>query len=99
MMSTGTLFLSRKTKPQAMRAKDGEFALTLLAFWTLRANELQPGVALTVELTRLRAFSATGKHSSAEINACVNSLQLRPTAANFQDKTTSSPCESNAGSY
>lgn len=126
MTSHGTLYLSRKTKPRGMHAKDGEFALTLLAFdrqgphtveayrlvwcgpgalafWTTRAAELQPGVPMAVELTRVRAFTQPGKHSGAEINAHVNSLQLLPSGGNckqnIQAKTPSSAYAASANSY
>ena len=126
MTSHGTLFLSRKTKPQAMRAKDGVFALTLLAFdrqgthqveayrliwsgpgalafWNARASEMQPGVALEVELTRVRPFIVEGKSTTAEINAHVNSLQLRPFNSNcsqhLQAKTHCSAYAASTDSY
>lgn len=74
-----------------------------LAFWQARSAELQPGVGLAVELTRVRAFTPPGKHSGAEINAHVNSLQLRPSGGKCgQDLQAVSPrsaCLSSADSY
>lgn len=126
MTSHGTLYLSRKTKPRGMHAKDGQFALTLLAFdrqgphaveayrliwtgpgalafWQVRAAELQPGVPMDVELTRVRSFIVKGKNTGSEINAYVNSLQLRPTEGNckqhLQAKTPSSACAASTDSY
>lgn len=126
MTCTGTLFLSRKTKPCGMTAKDGVFALTLLAFdregphtvesyrliwngpaalafWETHAGELQPDVALAVELTRLQCLATQGQPLGSEITAHVNSLQLLPSHAkssqHLQAKTHASPCMASVSSY
>lgn len=68
-----------------------------LTFWQARAAELQPGVGLAVELTRVRAFTPPGKHSGAEINAHVNSLQLRPSGGKCgQDLQAKTVCIAHA---
>ena len=51
-------------------------------FWSIHAHQLQPGVALYMVLDKLRCFSAAGKHSSAEFQANVNSLQVVTKDAN-----------------
>ena len=72
-------------------------------FWQLQAHLLQPGVALQMTPGQLRCFSAAGKHSGAEFQASVNSLQVLPFAAKSTqvsfNKTASSPCESSEDSY
>ena len=51
-------------------------------FWSIHAHLLQPGVALHMVLDKLRCFSAAGKHSGAEFQASVNSLQVFTKDAN-----------------